>query len=294
MKIPVSYIKTAKIYLQHGGIDFVTVTGNHLHSLISSSTYAVSSIIGLDVLNIKTNEYAYHLKNSPDNIPTASEIQFYLARSLNTNIHNIISKNMPVLIEKYKQLLLKTLDKSLALTNEERNVISQIQDETLLLQYLPRDKSYYVDISQTKKYKRLIQTRNMLYRYINTNQRPFEEIYQKQLIWAHNCLQFFNLPGFKYSDFDVANETCMLLLRSKWFQLIKETSDHAIQLLQSELAVASKNNDSDIVLEINTILHSIQQHVDNAMVDMQQLKTPRELLKVWPEILYPGPIYLHP
>jgi hypothetical protein len=294
MNISIQNLNLGKVYLDNG-IDFVSIKDNKITSIINGQIYDSKNnqIIGLDVIP-KTSELHYYKKYKNDKIPPASESEFFLARSLKININDILTKNLEAIAESYKKLLVKVLKAPLKLNIDEITAINNITDEALLLQYLPKNKFQYESLFEVKRIIWLNAVRSLLYDYIFTGKRKFTEHYDRELNWIQACLGFFNLSNFKYLDFDNTNEDIMVILRKKWLGLIEDTYERAKSLLKAEEDEARKFEDNDSVLEIQIIYRTLKEAVEAAELKIELIKTPRELLRYWPEILAPGPVFLHP
>lgn len=294
MNISIQNLNLGKVYLDNG-IDFVSIKDNKITSIINGQIYDSKNnhITGLDVIP-KTSELHYYKKYKNDKIPPASENEFFLARSLKININEILTKNLEGIAENYRKLLIRILTPILRLSIDEIATINNITDEALLLQYLPKSKFQYEDLLSVKRFIWLTAVRASLYTYLFPGKRKFTEHYDRELNWIQACLVFFNLSNFKYLDFDTPDENIMNVLRKKWLALIEDTHERAKSLLKAEEDEARKFEDNDSVLEIQIIYRTLKETVEAAELKIELIKTPRELLRYWPEILAPGPVFLHP
>ena len=304
MQINVNNLKLAKIYTDLA-VDFVVIDDICIRSLITNQTYSKTdnTITGIDAIPV-SNEYKYFLKQKHTNIPTATETEFFLARSLGLSIETIQTKQLDVIMKSYGSLIRRTL--RWVLTSDEEQTIKQITDGALLFQYLPRDKFVYdahshLDLCApagsalrtTKRFCRLHETRIRLYEYIYPSAPSFVEMYDKQLNWAQSCLRLFSyIDNFTYVQFFQKNEEIMNQIRPKWFDLIMESYEKAKILLTTEEEEAKKFDDNDSILEIQMIKKALQEAVEKAEVEIKLLETPKDVLQYWPHLLSPGPIFL--
>lgn len=229
-------------------------------------------------------------------IPNTNSISEYftLARVLQVNVQDIITKNVQVLTTAYRKKLLSFLKNSYCkkhFSSKMESDILAINDASILLQYLPLD-TFYRDNNLSKKYNHIHNIRVKLYYILFPDQQEFIELFDREFIWATECLNAFKIPDLTFAKFSLENETIMKPMRELWGKLIFETYERAKSLLREEELSATKFNDVETLQEIELIKKELDKTINEVNLDV--FKTPKALLRYWPDIFAPGPSLLYP
>lgn len=219
---------------------------------------------------------------------------FTLARVLRVSIQDIISKNVLILTTAYRKKLLSFLKYSYCkkhFSSKMESDILSINDASVLLQYLPLD-TFYRDNNLSKKYYHIHNIRVKLYYILFPNQQEFIELFDREFNWITECLNTFRIPDLNFAKFNQENEVIMQPMRELWKKLIQETYERAKFLLKEEELSATKFNDAEALQEIELIKKELDRAINELNLDI--FKTPKALLRYWPDIFAPGPSLLYP
>lgn len=259
-------------------------------------TQATIDIKSIEYIVNKDELRYFKRKKVLSNITNTNSISeyFILARVLNVNIEDILTKNEKVLSTAYRNKLISFLKNSYCkkqfTTKLEEDILS-ISDTSVLLQYFPFD-TFYRDNNISRKYYHMHNIRVKLYYILFPNQQEFIELFDREFKWITECLQAFKISELTFSKFSLENENIMKPMRELWRKLIQETYERAKILLHEEEASALKFSDTETLQEIELIKKELDKTINELNLDI--FKTPKALLRFWPDIFAPGPSLLYP
>ena len=238
------------------------------------------------------NHVSSPLANDPEII--ASSEHFFIARSLGVKVQDVFYKREDILLAAYRKKLLLFLKYKYCRNRYSEKIhsnIASITDGSILLQYLPFN-TFYRENNTSHAYNYIHSIRVKLYNMLYPGLQEFIELYDREYDWITECLKTFNIEGLRFADFNSANELVMRPMRTYWKQLIFQTYEKALELLKEEQESAIKFNDKESLREIDAIQSELKNTVSN--LNLENYRTPNELLKFWPDILAPGPSLLFP
>jgi hypothetical protein len=272
----------------------VSIDNGIATSFLDTKTYNLqdADIAGVDVL---TNKHELHYRRKYKNVPKdAFECDFLVANAIDMEITALRNpQNTEIILQKYKNFLIKVLKNLIHPTEEEYARINSLSDLSLAVQYLPRTRFDYDEYHDSKRFSFLHAVRVNLYNIFYSNLAPFGELYDKNIDWFNLTKEFIGIDNFKFIDVVTPNEEVMLKLRPKWLSLIKDTYQRAVVLIKAEEEEAIKFEDEDTKLEIQVIYRTLKESLEIAELQIQLCKTARELFLYWPEILEPGPVFMY-
>jgi len=275
-----------KITTKDNKIDFIL----NRKSIFSNKTYNDATQIQAVEYDPEPHELKYFKKNELVTITANNPDLFFLARALKLNIMHIVNCDKSQILSSYKLKLIKLL-KSIYRRSVPLNVeqlILNSPDASALLQYLP-----FINYNEDKKSQYLHCLRMKIYYllYPNPEYQPFIELDDRAYAWVMNCLSQLNIPGLQFAEFETPNESIMAIMREKWKKLIDETHNKAADFLQQEENAAKAFDDADALREIQAIKEEMSKVI--AAIDLNTYKTPKQLLRFWPDILLPGPSLIY-
>jgi hypothetical protein len=241
----------------------------------------------------KNKNHASSLATNDPTINPTSE-HFFIARSLCVDVQDVFYKREDTLLAAYRKKLLLFLKHKYCRNRYSEKIhsnIISITDGSILLQYLPFN-TFYRENNASRAYNYIHSIRVKLYNMLYPGLQEFIELYDREYDWIAECLKTFNIQGLRFVDFNSANESVMQPMRAHWKQLIFQTYEKALTLLKEEQESAIKFDDKESLREIDSIQSELKNTVLN--LNLENYRTPNELLKFWPDILAPGPSLLFP
>ncbi len=238
------------------------------------------------------NHASFSLANNSDIIDSSEH--FFIARGLRVNVQDVFYRREDILLAAYRKKLLLFLRCKYCRNRYSEKIhsnITSITDGSILLQYLPFN-TFYRENNTSHAYNYIHSIRVKLYNILYPGLQQFIELYDREYDWITECLKTFNIEGLRFADFNSANESVMQSMRTHWRQLIFQTYEKALELLREEQESAIKFDDKESLREIDSIQNELKNTVSN--LNLENYKTPNELLKFWPDILAPGPSLLFP
>jgi hypothetical protein len=267
-------------------------------SVISGEAFTTIPADCVESINytIDSNELKYYKnkRNLLEYTDGANSDDFFLACSLRVSIRDVVNKNKLILLPAYKQKLIAFVKNTYCRERFNQDMldnITQIKDDAILLQYMPID-SFYKDLNKTKKYEYMYLIRVRLYYLLFYKKHHFVELFDKERIWASKCIEYFNLPELTFIEFTSPNQTIVEKIKPMWLDLINQSKDRALCLLEGELENAKQYEDHETVKEIEIIKQEIHMTVQN--IDLSMCITPLDIMMFWPDILAPGPELMYP
>jgi hypothetical protein len=275
-----------KITTKDNKIDFIL----NRKSIFSNKIYNDTTQIQAVEYNPEPHELRYYKKNELVNIATNNSDLFFLARALKLNITDITNHNKSQIIYSYKLKLIRYLKRIYrgGIPQNIEHLVLDAPDASALLQYFPFNSNL-----QNKKIQYLHYLRMKIYYllYPSPEYQPFIELDDRGYAWVMNCLSQLNIPGLQFAEFEAPNESLMIIIREKWKHLIDETHSKAADFLQQEENAAKAFDDTDALREIQAIKEEMSKVI--AAIDLNTYKTPKQLLRFWPDILLPGPSLIY-
>jgi hypothetical protein len=251
---------------------------------------------------IDQNEIKYFKKNkhhvnsllTNDPAITLTSEHFFIARGLCVDVQDVFYRREDTLFAAYRKKLLLFLKYQYCRNRYSEKIhsnITSITDGSILLQYLPFN-TFYRENNTSRAYNYIHSIRVKLYNLLYPGLQEFIELYDREYDWITECFKTFNIEGLRFADFNSANESVMQPMRTHWKQLIFQTYEKASELLKEEQESAIKFDDKESLREIDSIQSELKNTVSN--LNLENYRTPNELLKFWPDILAPGPSLLFP
>lgn len=103
-------------------------------------------------------------------------------------------------------------------------------------------------------------------------------------------LDFYNDFDMVVSMKEIFHRQCDLnFIKDQWKAVIGKHKDMALKVLDEELVVAREESDEEAVDEIMYVKKLLEESVDS--INFDDIDHPRDVLRFWPPLLLPGPLY---